>query len=162
MSASIEKRDISDLDFTGPPAAFPCLEHVGVSLVSGRRLGRLTRCRNSLPGRGCQRVVFGIFDVGQVGVNNASGIAMRPTLSTLEPDGLITKPFDQPERVGDEQDRFAAPPEVGELVEALVGEGLVADLPALVDEEDVGIDVDRRRQTPNACTCRTSRFLPAR
>ena len=42
-----------------------------------------------------------------------------------------------------EQDRLAAPLELGELVEALVGEAFVADGEHFVDEQDVGIDVDR-------------------
>ena len=43
----------------------------------------------------------------------------------------------------DQHDRAAAPPELGELVEALVRERLVADGQHLVDQQDVGIDVDR-------------------
>ena len=42
-----------------------------------------------------------------------------------------------------EQDRLAAAPELAELVEALVREALVADRQHLVDEQHVGIDVDR-------------------
>ena len=42
----------------------------------------------------------------------------------------------------DQQDRLAAPPELGELVEALVRERLVADRQHLVDQQHVGIDVD--------------------
>ena len=44
--------------------------------------------------------------------------------------------------MGDEQDGLAAPPELGELVEALVRERLVADGQHLVDQQHVGIDVD--------------------
>ena len=42
-----------------------------------------------------------------------------------------------------EQDRLVAALELGELVEALVREALVADRQHLVDEQHVGIDVDR-------------------
>ena len=45
--------------------------------------------------------------------------------------------------MGHEQDRLAAAPELGELVEALVRESLVADRQHFVDEQHVGIDVDR-------------------
>ena len=48
--------------------------------------------------------------------------------------------------MGDEQDRLAAALELRELVEALVGEALVADRQHLVDQEHVGIDVDRHRE----------------
>ena len=48
--------------------------------------------------------------------------------------------------MGDEQDGLAATLELGELVEALVGEALVADGEHLVDQQDVGIDVDRHRK----------------
>ena len=40
-----------------------------------------------------------------------------------------------------QQDRLAAATELGELVEALVGEALVAHREDLVDEEHIGIDV---------------------
>ena len=42
-----------------------------------------------------------------------------------------------------EQDRLAAAPELGELVEALVREAFVADGQHLVDEQHVRIDVNR-------------------
>ncbi len=48
-----------------------------------------------------------------------------------------------PERMRHEQDRLAAALELRELVEALVGEALVADRQHFVDEQHVGIDVDR-------------------
>ena len=44
--------------------------------------------------------------------------------------------------MGHEQHRLAAPAELAELVEALVGEALVADRQHLVDQQHVGIDVD--------------------
>ena len=43
----------------------------------------------------------------------------------------------------DEQNRLAAALELGELVQALVREALVADREHLVDQQHVGIDVDR-------------------
>ena len=43
----------------------------------------------------------------------------------------------------DEQNRLAAPPELGELVEALVREPFVADREHLVDEQHVGVHVNR-------------------
>ena len=46
----------------------------------------------------------------------------------------------------DEQDRLAPPLELGELVEALVRERLVADRQHLVHQQDVGVHVDRDRE----------------
>ena len=43
----------------------------------------------------------------------------------------------------DEEDRLAAALELGELVEALVGEAFVADGEHFVDQQHLGIDVDR-------------------
>ena len=45
-----------------------------------------------------------------------------------------------------QQDRLAAPPELRELVEALVGEAFVADRQHLVDQQHIRIDVDRDRE----------------
>ena len=64
----------------------------------------------------------------------------------VEPQRLVAEALDQAERVRDEQDRLAAAPELGELVEALVGEAFVADGQHLVDEQHVGIDVNRDRE----------------
>ena len=47
------------------------------------------------------------------------------------------------ERVRHQQNRLAAPLELAELVEALVREALVADREHFVDEQDIGIDVNR-------------------
>jgi hypothetical protein len=51
-------------------------------------------------------------------------------------------PRDQVEGVGDEQDGAAVLLELGDLVQALALERLVADGQDLVDEQDVGADVD--------------------
>src|SRR5215207_2767470 len=51
-------------------------------------------------------------------------------------------PWDQVEGVGDEQDRAAALLELADLVQALALERLVAHGQDLVDEQDVGADVD--------------------
>ena len=45
--------------------------------------------------------------------------------------------------MGHQQDRLAAAAKLRELVQALVGKAFVADREHLVDEQDVGIDVDR-------------------
>ena len=63
--------------------------------------------------------------------------------AAVEPQRLVAEALDQAERVRDEQDRLAAALELGELVEALVREALVADGEHFVDQQHVGIDVDR-------------------
>ena len=56
----------------------------------------------------------------------------------VEPQRLVAEPLDQAERVRDQQDGLAAPPELAELVEALVREALVAHREHLVDEQTSG------------------------
>ena len=51
--------------------------------------------------------------------------------------------------------------QVGELLVALALELLVADGQHLVDEQDVGVDVDRDREARAARTCPTSSSSPA-
>ena len=75
----------------------------------------------------------------------------------VEPQRLVAEAFDQAERVRHEQDRLVPPLELGELVEALVREALVADGEHLVDQQHVRIDVNRHGEARGACTCRTSR-----
>src|SRR6185369_8394168 len=47
----------------------------------------------------------------------------------------------------DQQNGFSTTLELGELVEALVCEGFVTDGEHFVDEQDVGIDVDRHGES---------------
>ena len=68
---------------------------------------------------------------------------MRPDAAVVDPQRLVAEALDQTERVRHEQDCLPAAPELGELVEALVGESLVADREHLVHEQHVGIDVNR-------------------
>src|SRR4029453_18218529 len=65
----------------------------------------------------------------------------------VEDDPAAADPGDQVEGVGDEQDGAAALLELGDLVQALALEGLVADGQDLVDEQDVGADVERPGET---------------
>ena len=71
------------------------------------------------------------------------GIARCPYPPGVQPQRFVAEALDQAERVRDEQDRLAAALELGELVEALVREALVADREHFVDQQHVGIDVDR-------------------
>ena len=63
--------------------------------------------------------------------------------SAIEPHGVVAQVLDQAERVRHQQNRLSAASELGELVEALVREPLVADGEHLVDEQHVGLDVNR-------------------
>ena len=45
--------------------------------------------------------------------------------------------------MGDDDDGLVSAPELADLVEALAGEAFVADGQDLVDEEHLGVDVDR-------------------
>jgi hypothetical protein len=57
------------------------------------------------------------------------------------------KPLDHAERMRHEEDRLAPALELTELVEALVREPFVADGEDLVDQQHLGIDVNRHRET---------------
>jgi hypothetical protein len=92
-------------------------------------------------------VFLALLDVGQVRADDALRITGAFDPSGIEPQRLVAEALDQPERMRDEQDRLAAALELGELVEALVGESLVADRQDFVHEQDVRIDVDRHRET---------------
>src|SRR4029453_2079233 len=60
----------------------------------------------------------------------------------VEDDPAAADPRDQVQGVGHEQDRAAALLELADLVQALALERLVADGQDLVDQQDVGADVD--------------------
>ena len=68
---------------------------------------------------------------------------MRHRAPTVEPQRLVAESLDEVQRVRDEQNRLVPPAELGELVETLVREALVADREHFVDQQHVGIDVDR-------------------
>ena len=82
------------------------------------------------------------FDGRQIGVDDALRIAVRAGAAVVEPERLVAEALDDAERVGDEEDGLAAASELGELVEALVREALVADGEHFVDQQQVGIDVN--------------------
>ena len=86
---------------------------------------------------------FLLLDVRDVGRRRRGAGRPGARAALVEPQRLVAEPLDQVQRVRDEQDRLAAPAELGELVEALVRERLVADRQHFVDQQHVGIDVDR-------------------
>ena len=108
-----------------------------------RRRRRLLRPRVT----GGELLLLAVLDVGDVGADDALGIAEPLHPARIEPQRLVAEALDQAERMRDEQDRLAAALELGELVQALVREALVADGENLVDQQHVGIDVDRDRES---------------
>ena len=116
----------------------------------GRRLLRLGVAGGEL-------LFLAVLDVGDVGSDDALGIAERLERAAVHPQRLVAEALDQPERVRHEQDRLAAALELGELVQALVGEALVADGEHFVDEEHVRIDVNRDGEAEPHVHARTSR-----
>ena len=85
--------------------------------------------------------VLGLLDVRQVLLHDPPGIADHPLPPRVQPYRLVAEALDHREPVGDEQNRLAAALELGELVEALQAEALVAHRQHLVHEEDLGVDV---------------------
>ena len=96
---------------------------------------------------------FGFFDVDDVGGDDSLRLALRERLPLVEPQRAVAELLDQVERVRHQQNRLVAPPELRELVEALHGERLVADGEHLVDQQHIGIDVNRDGKARDACTC---------
>ena len=68
---------------------------------------------------------------------------MRHRVAGVEPQRFVAEALDEIERVRDEENRLVAAAEFSELVEALVCETLVADCEHLVDQQHVGVDVNR-------------------
>ena len=103
------------------------------------RRGRLAR-----PGVASrQLVLLALLDVGEVGADDALGVAGALDAAGVEPQRLVAETLDHAERMRDEQDRLAAALELTELVEALVREAFVADGEHFVHQQDLRIDVDR-------------------
>ncbi len=155
LAARVEKRDVGDLDLPRSPAAFRRLEHVGGRVCGTRRVPAARRAppRHPRPASStalavvsASSCVFAFLDLGQVGADHALRVAVRERAALVQPERFVAEPLDQVERVRHEQDRLAAAAELGKLVEALVGEALVADCEHFVDQQHVGIDVDRDRK----------------
>ena len=59
--------------------------------------------------------------------NDALRIADRLHRPTVHPERFVAEPLDQAERMGDEQNRLAAPLELGKFVETLMCEPFISD-----------------------------------
>ena len=147
---------VGDLHFPRAPSPFGGAEHVG---GPGRGLDRVVgqdggdgivrryhaRRRGFLRSRVTSRelLLLGRLDVGDVGADDPLRIAKTLQTTRIQPQRIVAEALDQPERVRDEQNRLAAALELGELVQALVREALVADREYLVNQQHIRIDVDR-------------------
>ena len=74
-------------------------------------------------------------------------LADRDELAVVEDRGAVADLADHVDGVGHEQDRAALALEPLDALEALALERLVADGEHLVDEQDLGVDVDRHRES---------------
>ena len=90
-----------------------------------------------------QQLLFAFFDGCQVARRRRAWDRRAASLRRRPARAPRRRSARRAERVGDEQDGLAAAPELRELVEALVREALVADGEHLVDQQHVGIDVNR-------------------
>ena len=114
----------------------------------GRFVRRHDRRRLLRPGiAGRELRFFADFDGRDVGADNPLRVAHALLVAVIEPQRFVAEPLDHRQRVGHEEDGLAPPLELGELVEALVREALVANRQHLVDEQHIGIDVDRHRES---------------
>ena len=92
-------------------------------------------------GRGKQ-CLLATFNRGQVRIDHAFGIAVAHDPAFIDPHRFVTEAFHQTKRVRDEENRLVPATELGEFVEALVGEALVADGEHLVHQQDIRVHVD--------------------
>ena len=116
-AGGVEELEIGDLELTGPPS--------GAVLAVG--------------------LVVEVH-LTQVFVDHLARRTDLHQVAVLKQRELVTQCAHGAERVRHDHDRLAALLELGELLRALPLEALVADRQHLVDEEDVGIDVDCDRE----------------
>ena len=85
-----------------------------------------------------------LIDRGEVGGDDLVGGADHLDAPVIEPHDLIAHLGGQGQRVGHQRDRRPPVPQLAHEVEALALELLVADGDDLIDDEDRGLDGDRR------------------
>ena len=84
-----------------------------------------------------------------------SGSPISHDLAVLEQQRAVAEALHRAHVVGDEQDRLPLRADALELVEALLLERGVADGEHLVDEQDVGVDLDHT-ENASRTACPTS------
>ena len=126
------------IDFAGSPSgpSKQALEDLGAAVAEAvRRLGRRDRRR------------LGAVEVGlEVPARHLVRLADEARAAALEQHRALAEAHDGAHVVGDEQHRLALVPQAVELVEALLLERGVADREHLVDQQHVGVDLDRDRE----------------
>src|SRR5262245_54234940 len=146
VAARTDHFNCADLNLSRPPSSLCGLEHVG-RLCSGIRE----------PGSGIG-VGFGTWDAGellvlrarnvhQIGIDHALRVTVRPDDTRVEPERLVAESRHQVQRMRHEQNRSASAAEFRKLVETLVRECLITDREHFVDEQNIGVDIDRNRKT---------------
>src|SRR5579875_710722 len=85
-------------------------------------------------------------DRGGVGLHHLARAPVSHLLAVLEPDGVVAHVYHRAQRVRDDDDGLAVVLQVLEALQALALEGLVANRQHLVNEQDVGLHVDRYRE----------------
>ena len=82
----------------------------------------------------------------EVAVGDLAGLAQHNGAPALEQHRAVAKAVDGAHVMGDEHDRAARVAHLVEDVKALLLERRVADCQHLVDQQDVGLDLDRHRE----------------
>jgi hypothetical protein len=154
------REHLNNLDFTGSPAPFDGTVHVGRLFdegglfVFGRAIGLpaasadgTTRPAHFVGGK---LLLFALLDIGEIRAHYSSGIPFPADLPTIHPQRLVTKPLDEAQRMRHQQNGFAAAFELAELVEAFVGEALVAHSQHFVHQQHIRIDVNGHGEAEGA------------
>ena len=82
----------------------------------------------------------------QVALADPLGVADLDDRAVLEQHRAVAEALDRAHVVGDEQDGACPRADALELVEALLLERRVADREHLVDQQDVGVDLDHHAE----------------
>ena len=139
FSTGVQETDGGQLHLAAAPASrlIPPARRVLLRGPLGQRLGRrgILTCQ--------QPCVLAAGHMGEVRIDDAFGVSVAGELSVAQPGDVVAHLLDEPEAVGDEHDGLPPAAELGDLVQALAREGFVAHRENLVDQKDVGLDVDR-------------------
>jgi len=92
-------------------------------------------------------LIFSASNIHQICVDDSFRITVRLDNARIQPECLVAEPRHQIQRVRHKEDGAAAAAKFRKLVETLVRERLVAHRKHFVDEQDIGIDVDRHCKT---------------
>ena len=132
VAAVVDERHARQHDFAGSPAL------LFVRIIA--------RCRRFCYGSFAARRHASPLTALQIRVDHAHRIADRLRLAVIEPERAVAEVAHLVELVRDEDQRHAAVLHLLNLGHALRGELLVADREHFVDQQHVGIDVDRDRE----------------